>query len=169
MLYFREDKLLCSYFFRHRLLNDCRKNNSSNYLPRRSLAVGRRQKRVQKVVECTTDVCCVFWIPYVKASATRFGKILPKWQNFNCLGHVFQPTLAIFCSIVEMLQMANLWKRILPSELLTSCLTGLDLNKLVNLYLSIKQKQSDWILTSQTGGQLYSDTSSYKVSECSLI
>ena len=51
---------------------------------------------------------------------------------------------------------------------LASCLTGLYSTKLVYLYL-IQHKQSSWILTSQTGGQLYSDTSPYKVSECSLI
>ena len=39
--------------------------------------------------------------------------------------------------------------------------------KLVNLYL-IQRKQSSWILTSQTGGQPYSDTSPYKLSERSL-
>ena len=50
---------------------------------------------------------------------------------------------------------------------LTSCLTGLDLAEQVNL-LFVKYKQSTWIQTSQTGGQLYSDTSTYKVSECSL-
>ena len=46
---------------------------------------------------------------------------------------------------------------------LTSCLTGLDSTKLVNLYL-IQHKQSSWILNIQTGGQSYSDTSPYKVS-----
>ena len=50
---------------------------------------------------------------------------------------------------------------------LTSCLTGSDSTKLVYLYL-IQYKQSSWILTSQTGGQSYSDTSPYEVSECSL-
>ena len=50
---------------------------------------------------------------------------------------------------------------------LTSCLTGLDSTKLVNLYL-IQYKQSSRILTSQAGGQPYSNTSPYKVSECSL-
>ena len=45
--------------------------------------------------------------------------------------------------------------------------TGLDSTKLVILYL-IQQKQSSWILTSQTGGHLYSDTSSHEVSEFSL-
>ena len=50
---------------------------------------------------------------------------------------------------------------------LTFCLTGLDSTKLVNLYL-IQHKQSNRILTSQTGGQSYSDTSPYEVSECSL-
>ena len=50
---------------------------------------------------------------------------------------------------------------------LTSCLTDLDLAKHVNLLL-IKQKQSSWIQTSQTEGQLYNDASPYKVSECSL-
>ena len=49
----------------------------------------------------------------------------------------------------------------------TSCLTGLDSTKLVNLYL-IQYKKSNWILTSQTGGQPYSDTSPYAVSMCSL-
>ena len=48
-----------------------------------------------------------------------------------------------------------------------TCLTFLDWTKLVNLYL-IQQKQSGWILTGQTGGQPYSNTSPYKVSECSL-
>ena len=38
----------------------------------------------------------------------------------------------------------------------------LDSTNLVNLYL-IQHKQSSWILTSQTGGQLYSETSPYKV------
>ena len=52
--------------------------------------------------------------------------------------------------------------------LLASCLTGLDLIKLVNLCL-IQHKQSSWILTSQTGGQLYSDASPYEVSYCSLV
>ena len=50
---------------------------------------------------------------------------------------------------------------------LTSCLTGLDLTKLKNIYI-IKHKQSNWILSSQTGGQPYSDTSPDEVSECSL-
>ena len=50
---------------------------------------------------------------------------------------------------------------------LTSCLTGFDLAKQVNV-LWIKPKQSSWIITSQKGGQLYSDTSPYEVSECSL-
>ena len=50
---------------------------------------------------------------------------------------------------------------------LTSCLTGLDSTKLVNLY-PIQHKQSSWILIGETGGQPYSDTSPYKVSECSL-
>ena len=50
---------------------------------------------------------------------------------------------------------------------LTSCLTGLDSTILVNNYV-IQHKQSSWIVTSQTGGQPYSDTSTYKVSECSL-
>ena len=49
---------------------------------------------------------------------------------------------------------------------LTSCLTGLDSTKLVNLFL-IQHKQSSWILTSQTGGQLYSYP--YKVCERSLF
>ena len=40
---------------------------------------------------------------------------------------------------------------------LTSCLTGLDSTKLVNLYL-IQHKLNSWILTIQTGGQPYSDT-----------
>ena len=51
---------------------------------------------------------------------------------------------------------------------LTSYLTGLDLIKLVNLYLS-QHKLCSWILTSQTGGQLYGDTSPYEVNECTLI
>ena len=50
---------------------------------------------------------------------------------------------------------------------LTSCLTGLDSTILVNNYV-IQHKQSSWIVTSQTGGQPYSDTSTYKLSECSL-
>ena len=51
---------------------------------------------------------------------------------------------------------------------LTSFLTGLDTNKLVNVYL-IQRKQSSWIQTSQIGGQLYSDTSSpYELNECLL-
>ena len=50
---------------------------------------------------------------------------------------------------------------------LTSCLTGSDSTKLVYLYL-IQYKQSSWILTSQPGGQSYSDTSPYKVSYWSL-
>ena len=37
---------------------------------------------------------------------------------------------------------------------LTSCLTGLDSTKLVNLYL-VQHKQSSWIQTNKTGGQLY--------------
>ena len=41
---------------------------------------------------------------------------------------------------------------------LTSCLTGSDLAKRVNV-LWIKHKQSSWILTSQTGGQLYNEVS----------
>ena len=44
---------------------------------------------------------------------------------------------------------------------LTSCSTGFDSTKLVNLYL-IHYKQSSWIRTSQTGGQPYSDTSLMK-------
>ena len=50
---------------------------------------------------------------------------------------------------------------------LTFCLTGLDSNAL----LMFNQQQINLfsqIQTSQTGGQLYSDTSPYKVSECSL-
>ena len=51
---------------------------------------------------------------------------------------------------------------------LTSCLTGWDsaacLFKLDTFLHKFGQIQ-----TSQTGGQLYSDTSPYKVSECSLI
>ena len=50
---------------------------------------------------------------------------------------------------------------------LTSCLTGLDLTQLVNVYL-IQHNQIRWILTSQTGGWPCSDTCLYKVSECSL-
>ena len=50
---------------------------------------------------------------------------------------------------------------------LTSCLTGLDSTKQVDILL-IQHKRSSWIQTKQTGGQQYSDTSSYKVSECSL-
>ena len=50
---------------------------------------------------------------------------------------------------------------------LTSCLTGLASTKLVNLN-RIQHKQNSKILTSQTGGQPYSDTSPCKVSECSL-
>ena len=38
-------------------------------------------------------------------------------------------------------------------------MTGLDLAEKVNL-MFIKHKQSSWIQTSQTWGQLYSDTSS---------
>ena len=45
---------------------------------------------------------------------------------------------------------------------MTSFLTDLDLTKLVHLYLS-QRKQSSWIHTSQRGGQLYCDTSPYKV------
>ena len=45
---------------------------------------------------------------------------------------------------------------------LTSCLTGLDLARRVNM-LWIKHKLSSWILTSITGGQLYRDTSPYEV------
>ena len=45
---------------------------------------------------------------------------------------------------------------------LTTCLTGLDLAKQVNMLL-IKHKQSNWIKTSQIGGLMYSDTSPYKV------
>ena len=42
-------------------------------------------------------------------------------------------------------------------------------NKIIFLnVLWIKHKRSSWILTSQTGGQPYSDTSPYKVSEYSL-
>ena len=41
---------------------------------------------------------------------------------------------------------------------LTSCLTGLDLTKQVNL-LFIHHEQSSWIQTNKTGGQAYSDTS----------
>ena len=44
---------------------------------------------------------------------------------------------------------------------LTSCWTGLDSTKLVNLYL-IQRKQSSWILTGQMGGQAYSETSPYE-------
>ena len=51
---------------------------------------------------------------------------------------------------------------------LNFCLTGFDLAKRVNV-LWIKHKQSSWILTSLTTGQLYSDTSRYEVSECSLV
>ena len=51
---------------------------------------------------------------------------------------------------------------------LTSCLTGLDSTKQVNMLL-IQLKQSSWILTSQTGGQPHSDTSPYELSECSLF
>ena len=47
---------------------------------------------------------------------------------------------------------------------MTSCLTGLDLTKHVKL-LFIHHKQSSWNETNKTGGQPYSDTSSYKVSE----
>ena len=50
---------------------------------------------------------------------------------------------------------------------LTSCLTGLDLTKQVNLLL-IQHKQSSWIQTNKTGRQPYSDTSPYEVNECSL-
>ena len=51
---------------------------------------------------------------------------------------------------------------------LTSCLTGLDLAKQENL-LMIKNKQSSWIQSNQTGGQSYSDTSPNEVSECSMV
>ena len=44
-----------------------------------------------------------------------------------------------------------------------TCLTGLDSAKLL-----IQQKQSSWILTCQTGGQLCSDTSPHEVRQCSL-
>ena len=50
---------------------------------------------------------------------------------------------------------------------LTSCLTGFDSAAL----LMFNQQQIylfGWIQISQIGGQLYSDTSPYKVSECSL-
>ena len=46
---------------------------------------------------------------------------------------------------------------------LTSCVTGWDLAKRENV-LCIKDKQSSWILTSQTGGQPYRDTSLSEVS-----
>ena len=51
---------------------------------------------------------------------------------------------------------------------LTSWLTVLDLAKQANLLF--KHKQSSWIQiqTSQTGGQPYSDTSHFEVSECFL-
>ena len=62
----------------------------------------------------------------------------------------------------------HLLKRESITVRLTPCLTSLDLTKLSNLYL-IQQKQSIWILTSQTGGLLYSDTSPCNVSECSLV
>ena len=51
---------------------------------------------------------------------------------------------------------------------LTSCLIGLDSTKLVNLFW-IPHEQSSWILNSQTGGPPCSDTSPYKVRECSLL
>ena len=50
---------------------------------------------------------------------------------------------------------------------LTSCLTGLDLAKQVNQLL-IKLKQSSRFQTIPTGGQPYSNTYPYEVSECSL-
>ena len=51
---------------------------------------------------------------------------------------------------------------------LTSCLTGLDLAKQVNL-LIVWIQQSSWIQTNQTGSQPYTDTSPYKVSQCFLV
>ena len=51
---------------------------------------------------------------------------------------------------------------------LTSCLTGLDLTKQLNL-LIVFIWQKGWIQTSQIGGQPHSDTSPCKVSECSLV
>ena len=48
---------------------------------------------------------------------------------------------------------------------LTSCLTGLDSTKQVNILL-IQYKQSRWIGTKQPGSHLYSDTFPYKVRDC---
>ena len=53
-------------------------------------------------------------------------------------------------------------------SMLTFCLTGLDSTKLVNLYLIQQSKAAESYFNSQTGGQPYSDTSPYKVIECSL-
>ena len=50
---------------------------------------------------------------------------------------------------------------------LTTCLTGQDSAALVMLN-QIEIYNFGQIQTSQTGGQLYSDTSPYEVSECSL-
>ena len=47
---------------------------------------------------------------------------------------------------------------------LTSYLTGLDSMKQVTL-LFVKHKQSLWIQTCQTGGQLFNDTFPYNVTE----
>ena len=51
---------------------------------------------------------------------------------------------------------------------LTSFLTGLDSAALLILN-KIQIYKFGWIQTSQTGGQLYSDTSPYEVSECFLL
>ena len=52
---------------------------------------------------------------------------------------------------------------------MTSSLTGFDLTEQVKLLLFIQQKQSSKSQTSKTGGQQYTDTSPYEVSEYSLL
>ena len=80
-------------------------------------------------------------------------------QNSNLMCQVLWKMLR-FCRCTQRKVTYFIRRRI--TVWLTTCLTGLDLAKQVNMLL-IKHKQSNWIKTSQIGGLMYSDTSPYKV------
>ena len=100
------------------------------------------------------------------------------WLEFTVSVKVVQPILRIKYTAIRQVQNGRkcwciVFVRTLQRTLtyfirgsiiawLTSCLTGLDSTKLVNLY-QIQHKQSRWILTSETGGQPYNDTSPNEV------
>ena len=102
---------------------------------------------------------------WIKNHNTR-DEICRCWTKF--LGKLGIPRYSDACHRgLTMHRTLNYFFRGSITVLLTSCLTGLDLTKLVNVYL-IQHNQTRWILTSQTLGQQYSDTSPEEVSGCSL-